>query len=112
MSKRTTTRWYIRAWVVWLVALVALIALSRGAQASGSPPPGVTLAYVVMFVTGVVMLVMWMGALIRLAQQHAWGWFAAVLLLQLVALGIVGMVAYAIAGRDNTTEVVMRPSVT
>jgi hypothetical protein len=112
MSKRITTRWYIGAWVVWLIALVALIALSRGQQGSSSPPPGVALAYLVMFVTGVVMLVMWIGALIKLAQQHAWGWFVAVLILQLIALGIVGMLAYAIAGPDDSTEVVMRPSVT
>ena len=112
MSKRTTTRWYIDAWVVWLAALVALIALSRGAQASSLPPAGVTLAYLVIFVTGVVMLVMWIGALIRLAQQRLWGWFTAVVVLQLVALGIVGMVAYALAGPDDSTEVVMRPSVT
>jgi len=112
MRKRTTTRWYIRAWVVWLVALIAMVALSRGSQTSGSPPAGVTLALFVMFVTGVVMLLIWIGALIRLAQQHVWGWFAAVLVLHLVGLGIVGMVAYAIAGPDESTEVVMRPSVT
>jgi hypothetical protein len=112
MSKRTTTRWYIDAWVVWLVALVALIALSRGAQAGSSPPAGVTLVYLLMFVAGVVTFVMWLGALIRLAQQRLWGWFAAVVVLQVVALGIVGMVAYALAGPDDSTEVVMRPSVT
>lgn len=112
MSRRTTTRWYIDAWVVWLGALVALIALSRGAEAGSSLPAGATVAYLVMFVAGVVMLVMWLGALIRLAQQRQWGWFAAVVVLQLVVLGIVGMVAYALAGPDDSAEVVMRPSVT
>jgi len=55
---------------------------------------------------------MWVGALIRLAQLQAWGWFATVLILHLIALGIVGMIAYAIAGPDKRTEVVMRPTVT
>ncbi len=112
MSKRITTRWYIGAWIVWLVALVAMIALSRGAQASSSPAPGVMVAYLVMFVAGVVMLVMWIGALIKLGQLHTWGWFAAVLVLHLIGLGIVGMIAYAMAGPDVRTEVVMRPTVT
>ncbi len=122
MSKRITTRWYIGAWIVWLVAfvamialsrgVVAMIALSRGAQASSSPAPGVMVAYLVMFVAGVVMLVMWIGALIKLGQLHTWGWFAAVLVLHLIGLGIVGMIAYAMAGPDVRTEVVMRPTVT
>src|SRR6266446_3068158 len=110
MSKRITTRWYIGAWIVWLIAFVAIIALSRGAQASSSAPPGVMVPYVVMFVAGVVMLVMWIAALIKLGQLQAWGWLAGVLVLHLIGLGIVGMVAYAVAGPDEMTEVVMRPT--
>ena len=83
MSKRITTRWYIGAWV--LAVLVAC---------------------------GIVMFVMWIGALVRLAQQHAWGWFIGVLVLQLIFLGIVGMAAYAIAGPEDTAEVVIRPTTT
>jgi hypothetical protein len=57
------------------------------------------------------MLVMWIGALIRLGQLHSWGWFAAVLILQLIGLGIAGMVAYAAAGpRDDLA--VYRPTAT
>ena len=112
MSKRITTRWYIGAWIVWLVALIALIALSRGAPAGSSPPPGVMVAYVLMYTAGIVALVAWIGALIKLGQLHAWGWFAGVLILHLVGLGIVGMIAYAIGGPDDLIEVVMRPTVT
>jgi len=72
----------------------------------------VVVAYLVMAVAGIVTVVMWIGALIKLAQLHAWGWFASVLVLHLIALGIVGMIAYAIAGPDDQTEVVMRPTVT
>ena len=81
MSKRITTRWYIGAWIVWLIALVAMFAMSRGAQASSSAPPDAVVAYVVLAIAGIVTLVMWIGALIRLGQQRAWGWFAAVLVL-------------------------------
>ena len=112
MSKRITTRWYIGAWVVWVIALVTMIAMSRAAQASSSQPPGMVVAYLVMAIAGIVTLVTWVGALIKLAQLQAWGWFATVLILHLIALGIVGMIAYAIAGPDEKTEVVMRPTVT
>jgi hypothetical protein len=53
--------------------------------------------------------VTWIGALIKLATQHVWNWFAAVLVLQLFFLGIIGMLAYAIAGPEDT-EVVIRPT--
>jgi hypothetical protein len=41
--------------------------------------------------------------------MHAWAWFTAVLVLHLIGLGIVGMIAYAIAGPDDSTFVVTRP---
>src|SRR3989442_13308403 len=84
---------------------------ARGAPA-GSPQAGVTIAWLVLVACGVVMFVMWIGALVRLAQQHAWGWFIGVLVLQLIFLGIVGMAAYAIAGPEDTAEVVIRPTTT
>ena len=109
MSKRITTRWYIGAWVVWLIAFIALILMVRGAQGASSPPTGVILAYGVMAVASIVTLVMWIGALVKLGMQQAWGWFAGVLILHLIGLGIIGMVAYAISGPEDT-EVVIRPS--
>jgi len=57
------------------------------------------------------MLVAWIGALIRLGQLHSWGWFAVVLALQLVGIGIIGMLAYAFVG-PNEEMVVTRPTVT
>jgi uncharacterized membrane protein YhaH (DUF805 family) len=107
MSKRTTTRWYIGAWVMWVIAFTAAMVMMRGGQSGSSLPPGVTVAYLVMGVAGLVMFVMWIGALVRLARLHAWGWFASVLVLQLV-----GMVAYAAAGPEERETVVMRPSTT
>jgi hypothetical protein len=109
MSKRTTTRWYVAAWVVWLIAFVAMAAMLRANSGVSSPTVGVLLAYLVMAAAGIVMLVTWIGALIKLATQHVWNWFAAVLVLQLFFLGIIGMLAYAIAGPEDT-EVVIRPT--
>jgi hypothetical protein len=111
MSKSITTRWYIGAWVVAVLAGIVAGVVERGAPA-GSTPTAAIIASLVVVACGIVMFVMWIGALIRLAQQRAWGWFIAVMVLQLIFLGIIGMVAYAIAGPDDTTAVVMRPTVT
>jgi hypothetical protein len=110
MSKRITTRWYIGSWVAYIVAFVAFFMIGRGAQGSSSLSPAVFIPFAVMSVTAIVMLVMWIGALVKLGQQEAWGWFVAVLLLHLVGLGIVGMVAYAVSGPEDTAFVAIRPS--
>jgi hypothetical protein len=112
MSKRITTRWYIGAWVVWLIAFISLGVVLRSGGSSSSPPPAAVIPYGVMAIAGIVMLVMWIGALVKLGTQHAWGWFVAVLVLHLVALGIIGMIAYAIWGPPDTSEVAMRPTTT
>ena len=110
MSKRTTTRWYIGAWIAYILAAILFFMISRSGQGSATPPPGMWLAYLVLMIAAVVMLVMWIGALVRLGQQRAWGWFIGLLVLHLVGLGIIGMVAYAISGPGDTGAVVIRPS--
>jgi hypothetical protein len=116
MSKQITTRWYILAWIVWAISIVVFFAnaqLQAGAghvSAFGTTPVS-AVAWMVAGVCSIVMLVLWIGALIRLGQLGRWGWFTAVLVLQLVALGIIGMIAYAAAGPEDT-ETVTRPSVT
>ena len=112
MRRRITTRWYIGAWVVSLIALIALIVHSRalGPQAGSSPSASMMLEFFVMAVAGLVMLVMVIGALLKLGIQQARGWFIAVLLLHLVGLGIIGMVAYAVSGPEDNDLVVIRPS--
>jgi hypothetical protein len=111
MSKRITTRWYIGAWVVWLVAFILALVLRNGASSSG-PSAGLFLLGLVMVIAGVITLVMWIGALVKLGTQHAWGWFAAVLILHIIGLGIVGMVAYAVAGPEDVGDVAIRPTTT
>jgi len=110
MSKRITTRWYIGSWIVYILAVIAFLVIGHNTQGSGSPPLALFIPYAVMAVTGVVMLVMWIGALVKLGQQHAWGWFAGVLVLHLVGLGIIGMVAYAVSGPEDSAYVAVRPS--
>ena len=107
LSKQLTTRWYLSAWIVAAIACLALLATTHTHQAGTSP---VTPAfYLILAASAIAMLVFWIGALVRLAQLDSWGWFVAVLFLHLIGLGIVGMVAYAIAGPEDSTIVVIRP---
>ena len=108
MSKRTTTRWYIGAWVIYVIVLLALVTSARSASAAASP--AMVFGYLVLGIAGILMLVMWIGALIKLGMQSAWGWFVGVLVLHLLGLGIIGMGAYAIAGPEDEDLVVIRPS--
>ena len=110
MSKRITTRWYIGSWIVYILAVIAFFVIGHNAPGSSSPPPALFIPYAVMAVTGVVMLVTWIGALVKLGQQHTWGWFVGVLALHLVGLGIIGMVAYAVSGPEDSAYVVIRPT--
>jgi hypothetical protein len=112
MSKRTTTRWYIGAWVIYVIVLLALVtsARSAGAQGSAAASPAMVFGYLVLGIAGILMLVMWIGALIKLGMQSAWGWFVGVLVLHLLGLGIIGMGAYAMAGPEDEDLVAIRPS--
>jgi len=109
VSRRLTTRWYIGSWVVYALAWAALIMTLRSNTDAESPPPMAMLLYLVLFASAVVMLVFWIGALIMLAHLRALGWFIAVLVLHLIGLGIIGMIAYALAGPDHPMTVVIRP---
>ena len=117
MSKRTTTTGYV---VSWLVGVAAFIVFLKSAQLNTTytsasalaTTPVATVAWIVMAIASIVMLVMWIGALIATGQAHAWGWFVALVILQLIGLGIVGMVVYAIAGPDIREPTYTRPSVT
>jgi magnesium-transporting ATPase (P-type) len=111
VSKRTSTRGYIVAWVIYVVAFAAFFMMMHNSVSGGaSSPPPISLAFfLVLFASAIATWVCWIGALIRLGQIKAWGWFVAVLVLHVVGLGIAGMVAYAIAGPEDSMTVVMRP---
>lgn len=113
MSKRFTTTGYIGAWVVWVIGFIAYVGMIRAAGAStAGPSVSLVLATMAWVIAVLVMVVMLIGALVKLGMQSAWVWFGAVLVLHVIGLGIVGMVAYAIAGpRDDRFGIVRRPTV-
>jgi hypothetical protein len=116
VSKGVATRWYIGAWVVAAISAIVFFMTahtqisSTGASAIGTSPISVV-AWLVVGICGIVMLIMWIGALVRLGQLHSWGWFVLMLVLQLIGLGIIPMIAYAVAGPEDAPAFT-RPSVT
>lgn len=112
MSKRITTHWYVGAWLIYVIALLALVmsARSAGVQGSSSASPALVFGYLVLGIAGIVMLMMWIGALVKLGMERAWGWFVGILVLHILGLGIIGMGAYAVAGPEDEDLVVIRPS--
>jgi hypothetical protein len=114
MSKSIIVRWYIGAWVVWCLAFLALVAMGRLSPPSSTPPPGTFILYFIMGVAAIVTILMWVAALWKLFSRRLWGWFAGVLVLHLVGIGIVGMAAYALAGPgdNDREEIVYRPTAT
>jgi hypothetical protein len=110
VSKRTTTRGYVVAWVVSIITFAAFYMMMRNSVSQGPPPAPMTLAFfLVLFASATATWVFWIGALVRLGQIRAWGWFVAVLVLHVVGLGIAGMLAYAVSGPEDSMTVVMRP---
>jgi hypothetical protein len=109
VSKGALTRWYIGAWVAAVVAVVVAYMAGRSAIPSTAGLLS-TIAWGVALIAGLMMLVAWVGVLIRLGRLNRWGWFVAVLVLQLIGLGIIGIVAYAVAGPSDEM-VVTRPTV-
>jgi hypothetical protein len=116
VSKSVTTRWYIGAWVVGAISLIVFF-MTANTQTSGTgvstigTSPVSVIAWMVAGICSIVMLIMWIGALVRLGQLGSWGWFVAMLMLQLIGLGIISMVAYAVAGHEEAGAVT-RPSFT
>jgi hypothetical protein len=53
-------------------------------------------------------LVSWIGALLNTSQLESKGWFLLLLLLGIFSFGLIGMVAYLIAGPDGTREAARR----
>ena len=78
--------------MVWVIALLASYVVRQY-----STPPNEGLILIVGLLAA-AMVICWVGALDRLAAQHDWGWFAGVLVSQLLGLGVVGMAAYKLAG--------------
>src|SRR5438067_8982277 len=73
ISKETSTRFYIAAWVVWIIAVVAF-AIARQHVASSNPflptDPNLGGLASIVEILAFVMAILWIGALVRLARQH------------------------------------------
>jgi hypothetical protein len=130
MSKTSVTRLFLGALVAGglglalgvaaLVAALATDAIDVGGSdvvdVNGGSGAWTALALVVvgsLAVLGgtVAAVVSWIGALGNTWQLEDKLWFAALLVLGLLGLGVVAMVAYVVAGPDGTTQGVARPSV-
>jgi hypothetical protein len=53
-------------------------------------------------------LVSWIGALLNLSQLESKTWFVVLLLLGIFNFGVLGMIAYIIAGPDGTSTTALR----
>jgi phage shock protein PspC (stress-responsive transcriptional regulator) len=74
-------------WTLLGVGLVGALAMAAGAIAG---------------------LIAWIGALLNVSQLDSKVWFVVLLLLGLTNFGIVGMIAYIIAGPDGSNRAVTR----
>jgi len=74
-------------WTLLGVGLVGALAMAAGAVAG---------------------LIAWIGALLNVSQLDSKVWFVVLLLLGLTNFGIIGMIAYIIAGPDGTTRTATR----
>jgi hypothetical protein len=111
VSKRTITNWYIGAWMVWFVSLVALIVLA-GREGARGPTTGMPFLYTAIVGSALLMFVMWIAALVKLARRQATFSFVVLLVLQLIGLGLIGMVAWAISGPEEVADFAIRPHMT
>ena len=108
---------YIVAWVVAALAVAVFLtggsvradATTASAVATSQPAAVASVAFVL---ATLVMLATWITALRALARLRAWGWFVPVLILQLVGLGILAMLLFAISTPPRPILTVTRPSVT
>jgi hypothetical protein len=75
-------RWGALTWSLLGIGIVASVAMMGGLLAG---------------------LVSWIGALLNVAQLESKKWFVVLLLLGIFDLGILGMIAYLVAGPDGTT---------
>lgn len=114
MTRATSTQWYIGAWIVWMAAMLGFLAAYRHVDTISQAwylNPNLTALASIVQCSIVVMFVSWLGALVGLARQRQWRWFAAVLVTHVVGAGIAGMVSYAGNGPDGP-ELARHPQVT
>lgn len=113
LSKRTTARWFVRAWLAAVLCGAIDLFIGRGVT---RPSTLIGLLGLVAVASVIVVVAMWVAALVDLAHQGSWTWFLVVLLLFLLSLGALGLIAilmyWLVAPSDEQRIVVVRPSTT
>ncbi len=107
MTRRTATEWYIGAWIVWMGAMLGFFMAYRQVDTTTQlwfQNSNLTGLATILELSMLVMFVSWIGALVGLARQRAWGWFATLFVTQLVGAGIAGMVVYMGDGPEDEAE--------
>jgi hypothetical protein len=121
MSKTTIVRLFWGSLIAFAVAVIlmvlagSLLFLSGSLIMNGPDVVGIqadafawsmvavgTFAVLVMMAAGVAQLVAWIGAILNTAQLQDKAWFVVLLVTGLLGIGLVAMIAYAIAGPDGT----------
>jgi hypothetical protein len=121
MSKTTIVRWFWGSLIALVVAVILIVFAGSLLYFSGSlimNGPDVVgieadafawsmvaiamFAVLVVMAAGVAQLVAWIGAILNTAQLQDKAWFVVLLVTGLLGIGLVAMIAYAIAGPDGT----------
>lgn len=123
MTKATVTRLFIGGLLaviagaslaiatVW-IAIANDVVVMNGADISGLRSGGLTWVLLGLgIVAGIAIgagliagLVSWIGALLNTAQLESKAWFIGLLLLGVFSFGLVGMIAYLLAGPDGSSN--------
>ena len=120
MSKPTVIRLFIGSLIAALAgAILLIVAVSvalandvfvfQGAEVVDVRPTGLALAMLGLGIIGALTiigaaiggLVSWIGALLNTSRLESKAWFIALLLLGIFNFGVLGMIAYVIAGPDG-----------
>jgi hypothetical protein len=121
MSKTTIVRLFWGSLIAFVVAIIlivlagSLLFFSGSLSMNGPDVVGIEadpfawsmvavamFGFVVAMAAGVAQLVAWIGAILNTAQLHDKAWFVLLLVTGLLGIGLVAMIAYAIAGPDGT----------
>ena len=121
MSKTTIVRLFWGSLIAFVVAIILIVLAGSLLYFSGSlimNGPDVVgveadpfawsmvavaiFGFVVAMAAGVAQLVAWIGAILNTAQLQDKAWFVVLLVTGLLDIGLVAMIAYAIAGPDGT----------
>lgn len=103
MKKRTIQRLSLSALALFLIGGVGFLLVGAVLQNVCTPAqitagncaqaPEMIPVFILFSVAGILIFIAWLGALIRAAKMHTWGWFLVVLFFDAV-----GLLIYALAG--------------